>query len=126
MVGVRLARNVRLPAASFANSPDLFASPEIATANQEIENRFYRELLDQTLHTLREHSDPDVPSDETDGIPIDENGEKTVTVEPGVETDRALDRSDEAFRSLFGNDAYNRRKMDGAVELGASNNQSGN
>lgn len=118
-VGVRLSRDVRLPVTSFGKTPESIATPEISMVHQEIENRFYRELLDQTLRTPRKNSG------EADDIPIDENGEKTVTIEPGPESDAALDRSDEAFRSLFGNDAYNRRKMEGTMELGASNKPSG-
>ncbi len=116
-IGVRLGNQVRLPATAIARGSDAFATPEIAAANQELETRFYQNILHRTLEKRTESSSPKKDEGHEEEIPIDENGERTVTVEPSPETEQALQESDEAFRSLFGNEAYNRRKMEGLMEV---------
>lgn len=116
-IGVRLGNKVRLPATAIAKGGGVFATPEIAAANQEMENRFYQNILSRELESRANSKTSKKGKESENDIPLDENGEKTITIEPGPETERALQDSDEAFRSLFGNEAYNRRKLEGLMEL---------
>lgn len=116
-IGVRLGNQVRLPATAIANGSGTFATPEITAANQELETRFYQNILHRALEKRAESASRKKTTDQEEEIPLDENGERTVTVEPGQETEQVLQDSDEAFRSLFGNEAYNRRKMEGLMEV---------
>lgn len=116
-VGVRLGNKVRLPATAIAKGSGIFATPEIAAANQELENHFYQNILGRELENLAESASAKKTKDPEPDIPLDENGERTITVEPGPETEQVLQDSDEAFRSLFGNEAYNRRKLEGLMEV---------
>jgi len=73
---------------------------------------------------------PGIPSDGSSGLPS-ENPEEppvgnpapstdpdgTLVIKPGDVPDDITDRADEQFRSLFGNDAFNRRSMEAAVEV---------
>lgn len=119
-VGVRLSNKVRLPATAIAKSGSTFATPEIAAANQELENHFYQKILSRELESRAKPDAAKKTNDSKADIPLDENGERTITVEPGAETEQALQESDEAFRSLFGNEAYNRRKLEGLMEVRSS------
>lgn len=119
-VGVRLGNKVRLPAASIAKASGAFATPEIAAANQELENRFYQNILHRALEGRAKPSSAKKDKGHQEEIPLDENGERTVMIEPGQQTERVLQESDEAFRSLFGNDAYNQRKMESSMEAASA------
>ena len=116
-IGVRLGNQVRLPATAIAKGSAAFATPEITAANQDLETRFYQNILHRTLGKRAESASRKKTTYQEEEIPLDENGERTVTVEPGPETEQVLQDSDEAFRSLFGNEAYNRRKMEGLMEV---------
>lgn len=124
-IGVRLGNKVRLPATAIARETAWFATPEIAAANQDVENRFYQNVLGLALDSLAKSRSARKPKDQRPEIPLDENGERTVTVEPGPETERVLQDSDEVFRSLFGNEAYNQRKLEGLMEVGNSGDSAG-
>jgi hypothetical protein len=117
---VRLAPDVKLPAASFAKleprfQPNMPASPVVAAANQEIENDFYRELAGRAARTPRPSPDA---LDNSGEAPGDNPGQDdTVVIGPGQDLEAALDRANEIYRSLFGNDAYNRRMVESSIEV---------
>lgn len=121
-VGVRLGNKVRLPATAIAKGSGTFDTPEITAANQELENHFYQNILSRELEKRAESASAKKSKDPEPDIPLDENGERTITIEPGPETEQVLQDSDEAFRSLFGNEAYNRRKLEGLMEVRQSEN----
>ncbi len=107
---VRLAPNVRLPAAIMAQgdhepTPHRCSSASEA-ANQTIADRFYGELSSGS----REPSN----DSETDVRPKD-RGE--LLVPTGLEVDRATQRANEAYRAMFGDAAYNRQSMMSAIEV---------
>lgn len=102
-VGVRLADDVRLPAA--AMPVDFKMSPVAEKMLKEIVDDYYREVAAAV-----------VPS--AAGGPGDEasSGDKTVVVSNGPVAESARQRADYRFRALFGNAAYNRMTMNSALE----------
>jgi hypothetical protein len=109
--GIQLTDDVRLPAAIMAeNAPDTatrkMISPAAATANQEIANSYYRELL------ATAGSSPATPT------PAPGGGDETTSVIPaGAAAEKARNHADEMYRALFGDDAYNRQVMNSAIEV---------
>lgn len=104
--GIQLAANVRLPAAIMAlgsremNVPGHPPTPADDAA-REIENTFYQELA----ATAGEPPDKPLEAD------------ATTVISPGREVETARARADEIYRSLFGDEAYNRQSMTSAIEV---------
>ena len=108
--GIQLADDVRLPAAIMAESaPDTatrkMISPAAATANREIANSYYRELL----ATAGNSSATPTPAPGGD--------EATSVIPAGAAAEKARNHADEMYRALFGDDAYNRQVMNSAIEV---------
>ena len=108
---VRLAAAVRLPAAIMAQGdpePTLHRNSKATmAANQAISDSFYGDLLSDTNNAHQQDgNDPDAgPEDDEIVIP------------PGLEVRRATHRADEAYRTMFGDAAYNRQSMMSALEV---------
>lgn len=122
-LGVRLGPDVKLPAASFAKlepsiHPQMPVSPTVLAANQEIENDFYRELAGRAARTPAQADSPAAEGAKPEPAPDDGSEQNpTVVIGPGQQVEAALDRANEIYRSLFGNDAYNRRTIESSIEV---------
>ncbi len=106
--GIRLASNVQLPAAIMAlGSPrtvDPGRSPTpVEQATRNIESSFYQDLLQAS-------------GEPTENIQNTEE-EATTVIAPGREVEMARAKANEIYRALFGNEAYNRRTMESAIEV---------
>lgn len=101
-VGIRLASDVRLPAAALP--VDFKMSPAAEKMLKEIVDDYYRELAGTV------ESAP-----EGDGARSGDEG-PTVLVSNGPNVDAARKRADYRFRALFGNAAYNRMTMNSVLE----------
>lgn len=111
--GIRLADNVRLPAVVLALSmpnrdPQHPIPAPVAAAMQGIVDRFYQDLA----AGVRQQNAADASSGQ-----ISADGEDTVVVNPGPIVDAARARANETYRTLFGDDAYNRLTMNTALEV---------
>ena len=113
-LGVRLAANVRLPAAAMPN--DLKLTVVSRKALQDILDDYYRELA---LGIVPEEqvTDPEMKPSQTGQVETADNGERTMVVTNGPVADAARKRADQRFRALFGNAAYNRITMHAQMEL---------
>lgn len=145
-VGIRLASDVRLPAAALPN--DLILNPITQEALQHIIDEFYQAVA-ATVSTpgsgegsipvgnagkISEDSTDSVqsmgtravkgksanaPADSTQpaGMPmVEENGEQTVMIHNSPAVDGARMRADLRFKALFGHAAYNRMTMNALLE----------
>lgn len=99
-VGVRLADDVRLPAAALP--VDFKMSPVAEKMLNEIVNDYYRELSAAVVTDANEA--------------LEGEDEPTVVVSNGAIAEAARQRADYRFRALFGNAAYNRMTMYSALE----------
>lgn len=116
---IQLAANVQLPAAvmakgTWAANPSLANSPTAMAANEEIVNSFYRELserLSEPPPTRNGESSTEPPA--TDSQAADPT---TVVVTEGPIIQDARERANQRFRTLYGNEAYNRLIMNAAIE----------
>lgn len=79
-------------------------------ANEEIVNSFYRELSERLSETPATR-DGESPT-KTDSRAED----NTVIVDEGPVVQDARERANQRFRTLYGNDAYNRLTMNAAIE----------
>lgn len=113
-LGVRLATNVRLPAAAMPN--DLKLTEVSRKALQDILDDYYRELA-LGIVPEEEAVDPEMNPPQTGQIETADNGERTLIVTNGAVADAARKRADQRFRALFGNAAYNRITMHAQMEL---------
>lgn len=113
-LGVRLATNVRLPAAAMPN--DLKLTEVSRKALQDILDDYYRELA-LGIVPEEEAADPEMNPPQTGRIETADNGERTLIVTNGPVADAARKRADQRFRALFGNAAYNRITMHAQMEL---------
>lgn len=113
-LGVRLAANVRLPAAAMPN--DLKLTEVSRKALQDILDDYYRELA---LGIVPEEqvTDPEMNPSQTGQVETADNGERTMIVTNGPVAEAARKRADQRFRALFGNAAYNRITMNAQMEL---------
>lgn len=103
---VQLADNARLPAAFMALArssaePDKALPLTSNKALQAIEDGFYQDLAVQA----------------SDSNQVDGTEGPAVVIGPGPILEDASARANELYRSLFGNDAYNRHAMDSAKEV---------
>ena len=113
-VGIRLAHDVRLPAAALPL--DFKMSPVAEKMLKEIVDDYYRELAATVAS-----------APEGDEIQSGDEG-PTVLVSNGPIVDEARKRADYRFRALFGNAAYNRITMNSVLESrlpGGQNSGSG-
>lgn len=113
-LGVRLATNVRLPAAAMPS--DLKLTEVSRKALQDILDDYYRELA-LGIVPEEEVTDPEMKPSQTGRIETADNGERTLIVTNGPVADAARKRADQRFRALFGNAAYNRITMHAQMEL---------
>ena len=84
-----------------------FPAP-VAAAMQGIVDRFYQDLA----AGVRQQNAADASSGQ-----ISADGEDTVVVNPGPIVEAARARANETYRTLFGDDAYNRLTMNTALEV---------
>lgn len=124
-VGVRLADDVKLPAVILAlglalgnpnRDPEHKTPAPIAAAMQGIVDRFYQELAT----SVRDQSPAgsQASSDAADASGTGVGGEEnTVVIKPGPAVDQARARANETYRTLFGDEAYNRMVMNAAMEV---------
>ena len=122
-VGIRLAPDVRLPAAALPN--DLILNSITQEALQHIIDEFYQAVA-ATVPTpgSGEGSTPvgnaeNAPADSTQpaGTPmLEENGEQTVVINNSPAVDVARMHADLRFKALFGHAAYNRMTMNALLE----------
>lgn len=110
---IQLAENFRLPATILAQctdptTPDAVVSPTVSAAAQEITESFYRALAATAQNTEQtpENTAPDAP-----------DSEDTRVIPPTAETERLRAHSDERYRSLFGDAAYNKQSMNSLIEV---------
>ena len=101
---VQLAGNAKFPAVFMARvlpvaDGDDAVNPAVKAAHEAISGKFYQDLA--------------VNSTPVD--PADDDG--TVVIGSGPVLEGASAHADEQFRSLFGNEAYNRHAMDSAREV---------
>jgi hypothetical protein len=113
-LGVRLASNVRLPAAAMPN--DLKLTDISRKALQEIVDDYYRELA-VGIVPQEEATDPEMNPSQTGQVETADNGDRTMIVTNGPVAEAARKRADQRFRALFGSAAYNRITMNAQMEL---------
>ena len=109
--GIQLADDVQLPAVIIALSdpnkdPQHKIPPPVAAAMQRIVDSFYQELA----ASVREN-----PMGE-DTKPTEADGLETVVIQPGPAVEQARANANEAYRVLFGDEAFNRLMMNAALE----------
>ena len=111
--GLRLAPDVRLPAAALP--VDFKMTPVAEKALKNIVDDYYRDLAAGMAPALEAATEG---RDDPEGtlIETDENGGKTVIVTNGQAADYARKRADARFKALFGNAAYNRMTIQSALE----------
>jgi hypothetical protein len=114
--GLRLAPDVRLPAAALP--VDFEMTPLAEQALKVIIDDYYRDLAAGLAPHLDAAGNGKQPVDNMDGPVIEtgENGEKTVVVPNGAVSEYARNRADARFRALFGNAAFNRMTIQSALE----------
>lgn len=106
--GIQLADDVQLPAAIMAKGDPATDSPQgkspaAMAANEEIVNAFYRELAER------------LPHNETSDSQSRPEGETRIVNEGSVVKD-ARNRADLRFRTLYGDEAFNRQSMNSSME----------
>jgi hypothetical protein len=104
-VGIRLAPDVRLPAAAMPN--DLNLNPIKQKALQDIVDEYYRTVA-------ATGAAPE--SDTATATTVEENGEETRIIPNSPAVDAARNRADLRFKALFGHAAYNRMTMNTLLE----------
>lgn len=118
--GVRLADNVRLPAVILALSdsardPNHKVPAPVAAAMQSIVDTFYQDLA----ASVRDGAiaGKTTAAESADGAATAPGSEDTVVIQPGPAVDQARARANETYRTLFGDEAYNRLTMNTALEV---------
>jgi hypothetical protein len=110
---IRLSDDFRLPASILATAaqrmkPSAAALPApIEAASEVLTAKFYQSLAGEA--SLDEGSESTVEIDPA-------TGQMTRVIEPDATTDRIRKQSDELYRSLFGNEAYNQFLRQSAIE----------
>jgi hypothetical protein len=103
--GVRLADDFPLPAAivsNYRNGNRERSSPQLSRAEEDIAARFYSEVALQVAGT-----------NGTSAVePVEEAEGPTIIISPGADSARTLQRANERYRALFGNEAYNQASME--------------
>lgn len=115
---IQLGANVQLPAAlmaqgTWASNPSLANSPAAMAANEEIVNSFYRELSERLSEI------PPTPNGESPAQPPAsglQTVDATLIVSEGPIIQDVRERANQRFRTLYGNEAYNRLMMNAAIE----------
>jgi hypothetical protein len=98
---------------TWASNPSLANSPAAMAANEEIVNSFYRELSERLAET------PPTRDGESSTEPLvttHQAEDATVIVSEGPIIQDARERANQRFRTLYGNEAYNRLMMNAAIE----------
>ena len=110
--GLRLAEDVRLPAAAMPN--DMKLTPVAEKVLKNIVDDYYRDLAAGLAPVMEAVSN----GGQVEGTPVEtgEQGEKTVVVTNGEVAEYARKRADARFRAIFGYAAYNRITMQSAIE----------
>ena len=110
--GLRLAENVRLPAA--AMPVEMKLTPVAEKVLKNILDDYYRDLAAGLAPVMEAVSN----GGQVEGSPVEtgEQGEKTVVVTNGEVAEYARKRADARFRAIFGYAAYNRITMQSALE----------
>jgi hypothetical protein len=110
---IQLGENVRLPAAILAlNEPDEDAgiiTPALTDATREIENNFYRELASKATE-----NQAGAESGQT-GIAAEDDPNTVIMSDHDVYD--ARERADAVYRTLYGDEAANRRGISSAIEV---------
>lgn len=94
-------------AATCADNQLALSSPQIQFANADLITGFYSELAENISRSVDWEHDLEVDP---------QTGESTVNIKTSPSTDRVRVNSDERFRALFGNDAFNLRLLESAKE----------
>jgi hypothetical protein len=112
--GLRLAPDVRLPAAALP--VDFKMSPVAEKALKNIVDDYYRDLAAALAPELEAATHGQDNGGDGGLIETGGNGEKTVVVTNGKIAEYARKRADARFKALFGNAAFNRMTMQSALE----------
>jgi hypothetical protein len=117
---IQLAENVRLPAVLMVPDPtetnlQCAPAPAVTAATRQIAGSFYQELAAGTAIRPSAVEKPVAGILQPSDTPADDDN--TTVIEPGPVVENARSRANEAYRALFGDDAYNRRTMDSAIEV---------
>jgi hypothetical protein len=106
---VRLADDFPLPAAivsNYRNENRERSSPHMSRAEEDIAAQFYSEVARQAAGV----------NDASAVERVEEAEGPTVIVRPNADSARTLQRANERFRALFGNEAYNQVSMESTKE----------
>jgi hypothetical protein len=112
--GLRLAPDVRLPAAALPVDFKMTPVAEMALGN--ILDDYYRDLAAGLAPELEAATHGQDHGGDGALIETGGNGEKTVVVTNGKVAEHARKRADARFRALFGNAAFNRMTIQSALE----------
>jgi hypothetical protein len=112
--GLRLAPDVRLPAAALP--VDFKMSPVAEKALKNIVDDYYRDLAAALAPELETATHGQDNGGDGGLVETAENGEKTVVVTNGKIAEYARKRADARFKALFGNAAFNRMTIQSALE----------
>jgi len=112
-VAIQLAEDFRFPAAGMAQaiesqSGEPEQSPQVVAAMQGIIDTFHRALAANTI------------TQEPDGAVetvVSPDGEETRMIHPEPASLMILNQADEQFRTMFGDDAYNRHCLNSMLEV---------
>ncbi len=105
---VRLADNVRLPAALMPRDGAAKPNPPIAAVTADIANTFYQKMRDATA------THPEFGSSTRTEVVAGEDDTAVIVNSPVAEEIR--ETADEHFRALFGEEKYNQQTLSSAVE----------
>lgn len=110
-MGIRLADNVQLPAVIIALSnpnrdPNHKIPAPVAAAMQSIVDTFYQALTAAAQAQAAAGKAATAPG-----------GDNTAVIQPGPAVDQARARANQAYRALFGDEAYNQLTLNAALEV---------
>lgn len=111
--GIQLAETVKLPAVILAinaaeNDTQSRIPPPVAAAMRGIVDTFYQDLAD-SAEKVRTDTAPEASGAES-------GAEDTIVIHPGPAVDRARERANETYRSLFGDSAFDQMTMKALME----------
>jgi hypothetical protein len=131
---IQLSDYVQLPAALMPqNGPEtdaeLTVPAAVVAANREIANTFYQKIAASPIARPATGEKPvdahpvtpvtvsanDSPTPSSDS-PTPSGGDTTV-IPPGPDVEQAREIANETYRTLFGDEAYNRQTMNSAIEV---------
>ncbi len=103
---IQLANNFRLPAALLSRSftPTEPKPAAVENITRQIEDTFYRKLGSNR-------------SESPETVAADSNVDPNVVIEPDEESIQVLDHADQLYRSMFGQEAFNRQSLNSAIEV---------